>query len=294
MARERTVDGRTVQVRGYHDAVRTGRPGRFSLHWKQARSAMFSKRTTLAGSGFRARLQRLSNREHRPSVDEHEFTLMFTDIAGFTRLAESLPAVAVARLLSSHFLTLARCIEHERGRINKVMGDGLVAFWPHGTGSNTPSAPALRAALRIRAAVASDNAVRVGRGEPPIQLRVGLHAGPLVETRLDTTGRLGIALCGDTVNVAQRLEDAARDVSEEGAVTILASSAIVARAGAEFCFERLGELPMRGRTEPVLAYQVVKRPMETDQLEKSIVREPRDCQSRGRYRRGWRGRQVGG
>ena len=57
---------------------------------------MFSKRMTLAGSEFRARLQRLSDRGHRPNADEHELTLMFTDIAGFTRLAEALPAAAVA------------------------------------------------------------------------------------------------------------------------------------------------------------------------------------------------------
>lgn len=219
---------------------------------------MFSKRTTFADSESRARLQRLSDSGHRSGDEERELTLMFTDIAGFTRLAETLPALAVARLLSSHFLVLARCIARERGRINTIMGDGLVASWRLGSASSTPSAPALRAALRIRAAVESDNAARTGRGEPPIRLRVGLHAGPLVETRLDTTGRLGVALCGDTVNVAQRLEDAARDVGGDGAVTILASSAIVARAGTGFRFEQLGELPMRGRHELVPAFRVVE------------------------------------
>lgn len=254
---------------------------------------MFSKRTTLAGSEFRARLQRVSDRAYRPGADERELTLMFTDIAGFTRLAEALPAMAVARLLSSHFSALALCIERERGRINKIMGDGLVASWRHGTGSNAPSAPALRAALGIRAAVEADNAMRAARGEPPIRLRVGLHAGPLVETRLDTAGRLGIALCGDTVNVAQRLEEAARDIGGGGTVTIIASSAIVARAGAEFGFDQLGELVMRGRNEPVLAYQVAERQIEADVPEKSSGREPRDYQRHGRYRRGRRGRLAG-
>lgn len=254
---------------------------------------MFSKRTTLAGSEFRARLQRLSDRAHRLGADERELTLMFTDIAGFTRLAEALPAMAVARLLSSHFSALAHCIERERGRINKIMGDGLVATWSHGTSSKTPSAPALRAALGIRAAVEADNTVRAARGEPPIRLRVGLHAGPLVETRLDTAGRLGLALCGDTVNVAKRLEEAARDVGGQGTVTIVASSAVVARAGATFGFDQLGELVMRGRNGPVLAYQVVERQIEADPLEQSMGREPRDCQRRGRYRRGRRGRLVG-
>ena len=218
---------------------------------------MFAKRITRAGSVVRAHFHRLSSRGARRSGGgEHELTLMFTDIAGFTRLAEALPASAVAQLLSSHFLALARCIERERGRIDKIMGDGLVALWEHGGASAAPSAPAVRAALAIRAAVEADNVARARRGQTPIRLRVGVHAGPLVETSLGRAGHLGIALCGDTVNVAQRLEDAARDVAVDGPVAIVVSGAVVARAGSGFCFEQLGQLPVRGRDQPVLAFQL--------------------------------------
>ena len=65
---------------------------------------------------------------------------------------------------------------------------------------------------------------------------------------LGAAGRLGTTPLGDTVNVAQRLEDAARDVPEAGEVTIVASDAVVARAGRGFRFEPLGELPWRGAT----------------------------------------------
>ena len=61
---------------------------------------------------------------------------------------------------------------------------------------------------------------------------------------------------GDTVNVAQRLEDAARGVGSGRAVTIVASDAVVARAGRGFRFNELGQLPVRGRREPVSAFEV--------------------------------------
>ena len=218
---------------------------------------MFSKRTIDGARTAGARLHRLSDRRPPgPSPGERELTVMFTDIVGFTRLAEALSPTAVARLLSGHFLALANCIERERGRIDKIMGDGLVAVWAHPTASGTPTAPALRAALAIRLAVEADNVARLGRGQAPLCLRVGIHAGPLIAARLGAAGRLGVALCGDTVNVAQRLEDAGRGMTANGAVTIVASDAVVARAGDGFHFQQLGELPVRGRSEPVRAFRV--------------------------------------
>lgn len=218
---------------------------------------MFSKRTIDGASAAGARLHRLSDRRPRgPNPGERELTVMFTDIVGFTRLAEALSPTAVARLLSGHFLALAHCIERERGRIDKIMGDGLVAVWAHPVASATPTAPALRAALAIRLAVEADNARRAGRGQSPLCLRVGIHAGPLIAARLGGAARLGVALCGDTINVAQRLEDAGRGMTANGAVTIVASDMVVTQAGAGFRFQQLGELPVRGRSEPVRAFRV--------------------------------------
>jgi adenylate cyclase len=218
---------------------------------------MSPKRTNDGSRAAGARFHRLIDRSpHAPSPGERELTVMFTDIAGFTRLAETLSPTSVARLLSDHFLALAHCIERERGRIHKIMGDGLIAVWTHPAANGIPSAPALRAALAIRQAVETDNAVRAGRGQPPLCLRVGIHAGPLVATALGAAGRLGVTLCGDTVNVAQRLEDAARGMTANGAVTIIASDAVVALAGNGFHFQQLGELPVRGRNLPVRAFRV--------------------------------------
>jgi adenylate cyclase len=188
-----------------------------------------------------------------------DLTVMFTDIAGFTRRAEDFDPTAVAQLLNRHFRSLVGCVEREGGQVDKIVGDGLVAFWGSPATDPACSAPALRAALRIRAAVEADNAARAAHAERPIRLRIGLHVGPVAVARFGAAGRLGVALCGDPVNVAQRLEDAARHVAGDSDVTIVASDAVVARAGPGFGFERLGELPVRGRSEPVLAFRLRDR-----------------------------------
>ena len=145
----------------------------------------------------------------------------------------------MARLLSGHFLALAQCIEREHGRIDKIMGDGLIAVWA------LPRPAADRAG---RPCGAGDPVGGRGRqcGHVPgaasrrSALRVGLHAGPLIAAPLGAAGRLGVALCGDTVNVAQRLEDAGRGVAANGAVTIVASDTVVTRAGSGFRFAAVG------------------------------------------------------
>jgi adenylate cyclase len=222
---------------------------------------MFTKRIVRGGRREVALLRPLSGfRPRARGAGLRDLTVMFTDIAGFTRLAETLDPTAVAQLLNRHFRSLAKCIEREGGRIDKVVGDGLIAFWNGPAAHPAPTVPALRAALRIRAAVEADNAARAGRGQAPIRLRIGLHVGPLAMARLGAAGRLGVTLCGDTINVAQRLEDAARNVPAVTDVTIVASDAVVARAGGGFGFEQLGELPVRGRREPVRAFHVADQP----------------------------------
>ena len=217
----------------------------------------------LANRSQSANACELERRHHLPSRPVPgspgrvlDLAVMFTDIEGFTQLAETLAPTLVARLLRGHFRLLARCIEGERGRIDKIMGDGLVAVW-EARDQAEACAGSLRAALAIREALDADNAGRVRRGQPAIRVRLGVHVGPLIATPLDPAGRLGVALCGDTVNVAQRLEQAARHVAAEAAVAMLASAAVVTRAGPGFRFAEVGELPVRGRRDPVLAYELL-------------------------------------
>lgn len=248
MARRRPLD---QSYPGTKRAADPTAPG--TARNRQVEIAMFAHRSQPADA---CELERRHHPPSRPVPGSHgrvlDLAVMFTDIEGFTQLAETLAPTLVARLLRGHFRLLARCIEGERGRIDKIMGDGLVAVW-----ENRDHAGALRAALAIREALDADNAGRVRRGQPAIRVRLGVHVGPLVATPLDPAGRLGVALCGDTINVAQRLEQAARYVAADASVAALASAAVVTRAGAGFRFAEVGELPVRGRRDPVLAYELL-------------------------------------
>jgi adenylate cyclase len=189
---------------------------------------------------------------------ERDLTVMFTDIAGFTRLSERMPAIEVADLLNAHFDLVAACVEAEGGTVDKFLGDGLMAFWGAPERLKQRAVAACRAALAIRAAVTADNARRVAAGEPPLPLRIGIHRGRLVVGNIGPPGRINYTVVGDAANVAQRLEQAGREVMREDGVSIVVSAAVVSHTGRRFVFSPLGTIAMRGRDEPVQAFELLR------------------------------------
>jgi class 3 adenylate cyclase len=185
---------------------------------------------------------------------EREVTCLFTDIAGFTQLAERASPEEVAALLNAHFAILARCVEAEGGTVDKYIGDSLMAFWGAPDAQPDHAARACRAALAMAAAVEADNAARTAQGLAPVAVRIGLHSGPAVVGNIGAPERMNYTLIGDTVNVAQRLQALGKD-HVRGAVTVLASGETLAAAarapGLEADTEQLGSLPLPGRAEPV-------------------------------------------
>jgi class 3 adenylate cyclase len=200
---------------------------------------------------------------------ERDLAVMFTDIQGFTAIAESLPPVEVARLLNAHFALLARCVEEEGGTVDKYLGDGMLAFWGAPEKIKNRGLRACRTALAIRRAIEADNARKRARGEPVLKVRIGLHRGPLLVGNIGAPGRLDYTVVGDTVNVAQRLMELARerlDATRE--VAIVASEAIAGEAQGEFRFVELGTLAARGREQPIRTFELVgeRIPVAVDEV----------------------------
>jgi class 3 adenylate cyclase len=181
-------------------------------------------------------------------------TVMFTDIAGFTTLAEDLEAAEVAELLNHHFTLLATCIEAEGGIVDKYLGDGMLAFWGAPDKANDWVKRACRAALAIRSVMHADNASRAAAGLAPIRVRIGIHSGLLVVGNIGAPGRINFTIVGDTVNVAQRLQEGARNIASTDAVNILVSEPVMHDAGPDFSFLNSGSMSVKGRHEAVSTF----------------------------------------
>ena len=178
--------------------------------------------------------------------EHREITAMFTDIEGFTRLAETMPAPELAALLNGYFEGLGEVVLRHGGLVVDLMGDGMVALF----GAPLPQPD--HAARAVAAAREADGfATRFGAdlAEQGIAFgvtRIGLHTGLALVGNLGMRARLKYSALGDTLNTAARLESLNRWTGTH----ILVSGETAAQVpGARF--RLLGEAALLGRTAPI-------------------------------------------
>lgn len=145
-------------------------------------------------------------------VRSQEVAVLFADIVGFTRYAESHTPDEVIALLRAFHAALEEVVFSHGGTLDKYMGDGLMASF--GTPNSSPhdAANAIAAAFEMQGSIGRLNADRAGRGLETIRLSVGVHYGPVILGDIGNARRMEFAMLGDTVNVASRLEAATREL----------------------------------------------------------------------------------
>lgn len=185
--------------------------------------------------------------------------VLFVDIVGFTRLAENSDPQQVVATLRQFHGKLERAIFDHDGTLDKFLGDGVMATFGTPNVGPRDARNALAAALAICAAIGDWNALRRRRGEPPIEVSIGIHYGPVVLGDIGSERRMEFAVLGDVVNVAQRLEGLTRQldcrivVSDDFAQTLREQSpaeADLLLAG----FHAAEPQELRGRAQPVAVW----------------------------------------
>lgn len=177
--------------------------------------------------------------------------VLFSDLRGFTRYAQSLPPERLVHELNAYLHDMVAEIRAEGGVVDKYIGDAIMAVFgiPHARPDD--AVRAIRAAARMRAALARHNQARAADGLAPLAHGVGVHYGQMVAGNIGTADRMQYTVIGDVVNLASRLESATKDAG----VDILISGDAV--AAAEAAGARLpalaprGELVVRGREQPI-------------------------------------------
>jgi class 3 adenylate cyclase len=193
---------------------------------------------------------------------ERQVSVLFTDIVGFTALAQAMTAPDVAKLLNEHLSVIGGAIDAEAGTIDKFIGDSMMAFW----GAPEPCADharrACRTAARIERLVEDANRDRRAEGKPPIRVRVGIHTGLVVVGDIGTPTRVNYTIIGDVVNAAERLEELARGVCDPIVEVCTLISEETARylhdedVRDDFALEPLGPHRLRGRDEPTIVFRL--------------------------------------
>src|SRR5690606_17672987 len=136
----------------------------------------------------------------------------------------------------------------------KYLGDGLLAYFNAPVPQSDHAERSVRCALDMVDSLAEINRKRAERGEPPIGMGVGIHAGQAVVGNVGAPHRREFTAIGDTVNVASRLQSMTRT---HGGIDILVSEAVVKKCtnGSELRFEPVAEVEVRGRSQHLMIFR---------------------------------------
>jgi len=178
-----------------------------------------------------------------------EATVVFVDICGFTSLSETQPAATVVSLLNTYFDQIVKEVIAHGGYIDKFMGDAVMAVFR----GEYHLDRAIDAALLVRSQLQdARNPLPDGTEYRPA-VSIGINTGEMVSGNIGSASlkRLDYTVIGDTVNVSQRLQSAAK------ANQIVITEAIYERVKESFQCAPIGELKLKNKANPIMTYEVV-------------------------------------
>jgi class 3 adenylate cyclase len=180
-------------------------------------------------------------------------SVMFSDIRGFTPLAESQPPEETIELLNTYYTLMFSAIGGHGGIVTLMIGDGLMAIFGAPLPIPEHRESAVRAALEMIELVDLFNLERAAAGKPEIRIGVGIASGEMVAGYAGTTDRATYTCIGDIVNLASRIEAHTKIVHR----SILIDSATRDGLGGRIALEPLGALEFKGKTVPVDTFAVM-------------------------------------
>lgn len=179
-----------------------------------------------------------------------EVTLMFTDLAGFTGIAEGLSAPQTVEVLTGYFNAMTPLIHASGGTVDKFIGDAIMAFWGAPLADARHAQHAVQTAIDMQAAMQPLVARLHASGLPAIRMRIGLHTGRVVVGNVGSEQRFSYTAIGDAVNLASRLEGANKAFGTD----ILLSAATAAQLPPDMALRPLADIIVKGKTEPIRVF----------------------------------------
>jgi adenylate cyclase len=180
-------------------------------------------------------------------------TVLMSDVRGYSRIAETTDPAALAGQLGGHRGAMNRAILDAGGTVMQYVGDAVMAVFGAPDPQPDHAERAVVAAADMHRRQRALDAEWSGRGLDPFGLGIGLSTGEVAAAMLGSAERVEYTLVGDTVNLAQRLQDLARPAG-----TTVASAATVDGARPR-PWQSLGNRTVKGRETPVEAYRLTSQ-----------------------------------
>ena len=185
---------------------------------------------------------------------EREIAILFADIRGFTALSEGRLPYDVVFVLNRYFAAMGRAVEAAGGRVDKFIGDGVMALFGIETDAQSGCRDALAAARLMSERLADLNQSLQAELDRPLRIGIGIHCGPVIVGEMGYGSAAAITAIGDAVNTASRLEGLSKSYDCE----LVVSDETVVRANLDLSGFPRYEIEIRGKRE-MLAVRTLER-----------------------------------
>jgi adenylate cyclase len=176
---------------------------------------------------------------------EREIVILFGDLRSFTQLSEKKLPYDLVFLLNRYFAETGHAVEAAGGRIDKFIGDGVMALFGLDSGIEAGCREALTAARDMSERMETLNRALIHDLPEPLRIGIGIHTGPAIVGEMGYGTAVSITAVGDSVNTASRVEG----LTKTYACELVISEAVALRAGVDLGAAARHEIEIRGRVE---------------------------------------------
>jgi adenylate cyclase len=193
-------------------------------------------------------------------------TVLFSDLANFTPVAERLTPTELLNWLNEYMEAMASLVTQYEGVVDNYIGDAIKADFgvpiPRTTDEQIrqDAVNAVSCALAMRQEMERLNEFWSAQGSPLVRIRVGIATGPVVAGCLGSTQRIKYTTIGDVVNTAARLESFSKEApgnSPDSLCQVLLADHTAERLGDRFELEPVGICSLKGKSEGVMVYRLL-------------------------------------
>jgi adenylate cyclase len=204
--------------------------------------------------------------------ERRELTIMFTDLAKFTTISETLSPERVTHLLNRHFTDMTDIVLEHDGTVARFIGDAVMAFWGAPLDDDDQAYRAVASAMAMQKAMQAMRADFIKEGLPAVHMRIGIHSGSAVVGNLGSAKRFDYTAIGDDVNLAARLEGINKLYGTGIMVSSATAQKIEERAENKIALRLIDRVIVKGKSQAVEVFTPCDDAQIIDLSEQAIRR----------------------